>query len=127
MGRAERRKLEKKIKHIQSTKPWEFQTLIKDEYKRFVIDSRLNKDVLAPGDKVMLDADKILNDPDWKNFKPEYQEYVRNHLGEVFTLRQEAKVQGPFAFVSFEEDETDPKWLWFTGFVKKVHNGQGCD
>lgn len=120
MGRAERRKLEKKIRHIQKTKPKQLQQLIQDEYKREIIENRLNKEVLVPGDKVMLDVVKITHDVDWPKFKPEYQQFVIDNADKVFTLRKEAKVQGPFAFVSFEEDTTDPRWLWFTGFVKKV-------
>ena len=123
MGRAERRKLAKKIKHIQNTKPWELQTLIQEQYARELIESRLNKETLAPGDKVRLDVAKITNDVDWPNFKPEYQQFVIDNADKVFTLKKEARQQGPFSFVSFEEDETDPKWLWFTGFVKKVKEG----
>ena len=123
MGRKERRELERKVKHLQKTKPWEIQALVQDEYKRFLIDSRLNKEPLAPGDKVVLDIEKIMSDPDWNNFKPEYKEFVKAHANEIFTLRKEARQQGPFTFVSFEEDTTDPRWLWFTGFVKRIQGG----
>ena len=122
MGRKERRELERKIKHLQKTRPWELQALIQEEYKRELIENRLNKEVLAPGDKVKLDWVKITNDPDWDNFKPEYQKFVTDNASKIFTLDKEAKVQGPYAFVSLCEDETDPKWLFYTGFVKKVKN-----
>lgn len=121
MGRKERRELERKVKHLAKTKPWEVQALIREAYNREIIENRLNNETLAPGDKVMLDVKKIFEDPDWNEFKPEYQQFVKDNANKVFTLRREAKTQGPFAFVSFEEDETDPRWLWYTGFVKKVH------
>lgn len=121
MGRKERRELERKVKHLAKTRPWELNALIADQYDRAAVDSRISNEVLAPGDKVMLDVRRIMSDPDWMNFKPEYQQYVMNHAGEVFTLKKEARQQGPFSFVSFEEDETDPKWLWFTGFIKRVN------
>lgn len=120
MGRKERRELERKVKHLAKTKPWELQALVQEKYARKLIESRLNKETLAPGDKVMLDVAKITNDVDWPNFKPEYQQFVIDNADKVFTLKKEARQQGPFSFVSFEEDPTDPKWLWFTGFVKKV-------
>lgn len=120
MGRKERRALERKIKHIQKTKPWELQALIQEKYARELIENRVGKDTLAPGDKVMLDVGKIIKDPDWINFKPEYQQFVIDNADKVFTLKKEARQQGPWSFVSFEEDTTDPRWLWFTGFVKKV-------
>lgn len=120
MGRKERRELERKVKHLAKTKPWELKALFADQYDRAAVDSRISNEVLVPGDKVMLDIRRIMSDPDWPNFKSEYQQFVIEHAGDVFTLAKEAKVQGPFIFVSFEEDTTDPRWLWFTGFVKRV-------
>lgn len=127
MGRKEKRELERKIKHMQNTRPWELQALIGEVYKRELYDRRMNNVILKPGDKVVLDVEKIKSDPDWNNFKPEYQEFVETHTDEVFTLSKEAKAQGPWAFVSFEEDTTDPKWLWFLGFVKKVGEADASD
>ena len=124
MGRAEKRKLAKKIKHIQKTKPWELQALIQEAYARELIENRVGKEVLAPGDKVMLDVVKMSNDPDWVNMKEEYRNFVEANANRVFTLAKEARVSGPFSFVSMEEDETDPRWLFFTGHVKKVNNEQ---
>lgn len=120
MGRKERRELEKKVKHLAKTKPWELQAMVRETYARELIESRLNKETLAPGDKVVLDVAKITKDVDWPNMKSEYQQFVIDNADKVFTLRKEARQQGPWSFVSFEEDTTDPRWLWFTGFVKKV-------
>lgn len=120
MGRKERRELERKVKHLAKTKPWELQAMIRDEYNQEVIESRMNDEILAPGDKVMFDLKKIAADPDYEKFKPEYRDYIINHAGDVFTLRKEAKQQGPFGLVSFEEDATDPRWLFYLGHVKKV-------
>ena len=118
MGRAEKRKLAKKIKHLQKTKPWEMQALVQDAYARELIENRVGKEVLAPGDKVVLDVAKMSNDPDWVNMKEEYREFVKNNADKVFTLRKEARQTGPFSFVSFVEDENN--WMFFTGYVKKV-------
>ena len=122
MGRKERRALERKIKHIQKTKPWELQALIQEKYARELIENRVGKDTLAPGDKVMLDVKKIMEDPDWENMKEEYKEFVEANANRVFTLRREARQVGPFSFVSFNEDETEPKYLFMTGHIKKVCN-----
>ena len=121
MGRAEKRKLAKKLKHLQNTKPWEVQAIIKEEYDRMLVENRTkNKDILMPGDKVQLDLEKIMQDPDWEKMKPEYKEYAMSHANNVFTLSKQAKQVGPYGLVCFEEDETDPKWLWFLGHVKKI-------
>ena len=47
MGRKERRELERKVKHLAKTKPWELNTFIRDEYSREVIESRMNDEILA--------------------------------------------------------------------------------
>lgn len=122
MGRKERRAVERKIKHLAKIKPKEVQMLIQEEYKRFVVDMRTNKEVLAPGDKVMLDINLLIEDPDWPKLKKEYKEYAVSHANEIFTVSEEIKQTGPYTLVSFVEDETDPKWLWFTGYVKKAND-----
>ena len=121
MGRKERRELERKVKHIQKTKPWELQTMIQDVYGRELVEARINNpDILKPGDKVMLDVKKVVNDPDFAQLKQEYKDYVFANANKVFTLRQEAKQSGPFSLVSFCEDEEEPRKWFFIGYVKKV-------
>lgn len=122
MGRKERRKMERKVKHLQKTKPWELQAMVRDEYSREIIESRMNNEILAPGDKVMFDLKKLAADPEFEKFKLEYRRYIINHAGDVFTLRKEAKQQGPFGLVSFVEDETEPKWMHYLGHLKKVND-----
>lgn len=121
MGRKERRAMERKIRHLAKTKPHEVQTLIKDVYDRGLIENRMdNEDVLVPGDKVMLNVKRIMEDPDFEKYKPEYKAFIRDHANEVFTLTKEAKQQGPFGLVSFEEDDSPQKWLFYIGHLKKV-------
>ena len=120
MGRKENRKMLRTIKHLQKTKPWELKTMIQDQYGRDVIDNRMNKEVFAPDNKVMLDLEKLSKDPDWDKFRPEYKEFVKANADKVFTLTDKASQKGPFALVSFVEDETDPKNLFFVGHLKKV-------
>lgn len=123
MGRKERRELERKVRHLAKTKPWELNAFIRDEYSREIIESRMNDEILAPGDKVMFNLKKIAADPEYEKFKPEYRDYIINHVGDVFTLRQEAKQDGPFGLVSFIEDETEPRWMHYLGYLKKVKDG----
>lgn len=120
MGRKERRQLERKIRHLQKTKPWEMQALVREQYNRELVESRLSNEVLAPGDKVMFDLVKISKDPEYNHFKQEYKDFIINHAGDVFTLRKEAKQEGPFALVSFIEDETEPRWMHYLGHLKKI-------
>ena len=124
MNRKERRELERKVRHIQKTKPWELQAMIRDQYPKEVIENRIGKDTFAPGDKVMLDVQKVMDDINYGQMKQEYKEFIQSHANEVFTLSKVAKMSGPFAAVSFEEDETDPKWMFFIGHLKKVNKGE---
>lgn len=121
MGRKERRELERKVKHLAKTKPWELQALVQDQYSRDIIEARINNpDILKPGDKVMLDVKKVVSDPDFAQLKQEYKDYVFANANTVFTLRKEAKQSGPFSLVSFCEDEEEPRKWFFIGYVKKV-------
>lgn len=125
MNRKERRALERRVKHIQHTKPWELQAMIRDVYSRDLAESRLNNEILAPGDKVMFDLVKMAKDPEWDKFKPEYKEFVLSHANEVFTLRKEARQDGAFGLVSFIEDENEPKFMHYLGHLKKVKSANG--
>lgn len=123
MGRAERRKLEKKIKHLQKTKPWELQALVRDTYGRDIVDARTkNEDILAPGDKVTLDVKKVVEDTDFGELDQKYKDWVYANANRVFTLRSEIRRDGPFDLVSFEEDEEEPRKWFYLGYVKKVKN-----
>lgn len=121
MGRKERRELERKLRHINNTKPWQLKTLVQEQYGRDLVEARINnEDVLAPGDKVMLDVKKISLDPDFAALKQEYKDFIFENANKVFTLRQEVKASGPFNLVSFCEDEEEPRKWFFVGYVKKV-------
>ena len=95
--------------------------MIRDEYKRELIESRFSDEVFAPGDKVMFNLAKIAADPEYDKFKQEYKDYVLSHANDVFTLRKEAKQKDIFGLVSFEEDDTEPKWMHYLGHLKKVN------
>ena len=126
MGRKERRELERKLRHINNTKPWQLKTLVQEQYGRDLVEARINNDdVLAPGDKVMLDVKKISLDPDFAALKQEYKDFIFENANKVFTLRQEAKQSGPFGLVSFEEDDGPERKWFFVGYVKKVNNING--
>lgn len=121
MGRKERRELDRKVKHLAKTRPWELQALVRDTYGRDLVDARTkNEDILAPGDKVMLDVKKIVEDPDFSELDQKYKDWVYANANQVFTLRSEVRRDGPFDLVSFCEDEEDPRKWFYLGYVKKV-------
>lgn len=125
MGCKERRELERKVKHLAKTKPWELQALVRDTYGRDVVDARTkNEDILAPGDKVRLDVKKVVEDPDFGELDQRYKDWVYANANQVFTLRCEIKRDGPFDLVSFcEDEEAERKWFYI-GYVKKVKSDE---
>ena len=127
MNRKERREMERKVKHLAKTKPWELKAMIGEKYDRKVVECRVNNEVLAPGDRVMLDMEHIMADPDYPKYRQDYKDYILANANKVFTLSREAKTSGPFAFVSFDEDETEPKNLFYLGYVKKVKSNDSND
>ena len=121
MGRKERRELERKVRHLAKTKPWELNAFIRDTYGRDIVDARTkNEDILTPGDKVMLDVKKIVEDPDFGELDQKYKDWVYANANRVFTLRSEIRRKGPFDLVSFNEDEEEPRKWFYLGYVKKV-------
>ena len=116
------------MRHVNNTKPWQLKTLIQEQYGRDVVDARINNtDVLAPGDKVMLDVKKVMSDPDYDMLKQEYKDFILANANRVFTLRKESKESGPFSLVSFEEDEDEPRKWFFIGYVKKVKDSDAVE
>lgn len=122
MNRKERRAMARKVRHLQKTKPWELQAMIAEEYDRELVESRMNDEILAPGDKVMIDVPKIMQDPEYSQMKPEFRAFIKAHANEVFTLRKEAHTKGPFGLVTLLEDETEPRWAFYLGHLKKVNS-----
>lgn len=64
---------------------------------------------IKDGDKVQLDREAIIRDPNWKRKVTEYRLWCFEHFGEVFTARKH-KDERPDLW-QLEEDETNPKWL----------------
>ena len=125
MGRKERRELERKVKHLAKTKPWELNAFIRDTYGRDIVDARTkNEDILAPGDNVTLDVKKIVEDPDFGELDQEYKDWVYANANQVFTLRSEIRRKGPFDLVSFNEDEEEPRKWFYLGYVKKAKSDE---
>ena len=71
-----------------------------------------------PGDKVKLDTEKIMNDQEYKKQLPAYREFCEMNADRVFTVEY-TEGMNP-SVVCFAEDESHPKWLFWTGDLKAV-------
>lgn len=72
------------------------------------------------GEKVILDYNRIITYPDWKQLREEYRNWVTEHKDDVFTVEFDTSKKKNQAddynnFVQLAEDETKPKWLFWAG------------
>lgn len=68
------------------------------------------------GDKVKLNHKQITSRKDWKRKNPNYKSFVKDNKDKTFTLIKSEKFN---EFVTFQEDNTDPKWLFWIGDLIK--------
>lgn len=73
---------------------------------------------LKEGDLVAVDVDKIEGREDYPSFNEKYKEFVHSSRGKRFTVVKEEKFADK-PLVSFEEDENDPKLLFWEGDLIK--------
>lgn len=74
---------------------------------------------LEEGTKVKLNWELIKRHPDWKIQRKDYKEWVEAHKDEVFTVewdenRKRNDTSDKKFLVCLKEDETDPKWLFYS-------------
>jgi hypothetical protein len=75
---------------------------------------------LPEGTKVQLDIDKMKKHPDYNRLTQKYRDWVNAHISDIFTVRFDDATKTNPMLVSLEEDTTDPRWLFWTGDLKKV-------
>lgn len=84
----------------------------KEESKK-IIDKAVG---FAEGDKVKIDYDYIMGKKTAKDLSKKYIDFITANKDRVFTLAKDEKHK---SFFVFEEDESEPKWLWFgTDLIK---------
>lgn len=71
-----------------------------------------------PGDKVMLDMKKIKAEKDYDQKLPAYKQFCEQNAERVFTVEY-VEGMNP-SVVCLAEDESTPKWLFWTGSLKAV-------
>lgn len=76
---------------------------------------------LKDGDKVLLNVCKITARKDYCKTQPEYQSFVEQNKGIVFTARLYRKYNDGFsAMVELKED---PRWLFWNGDLIRITDG----
>ena len=81
------------------------------------------------GEKVQLDVARLMSYREWyagnekTGFREEYKDWVRSHLGDTFTVEYDPsreKTSTKNSIVQLKEDETNPKWLFWSGDLIRV-------
>lgn len=83
---------------------------------------QIDAPVFYQGDKVKLDYVKIISNPDYPRLVSKYKKFVEDHKDKVFTVEYDPRHTIRPSIVCLAEDPTDPKWLWYTGYLQKVEN-----
>ena len=91
------------------------------EIKRY--DSMLKTaSTFSEGDKVTINYEKIVNEAGYDLRTGKYRDFVENNKDTVFTVEYDKKFKDSKnqIIVTFAEDETNPKWLWYVDDLIKV-------
>lgn len=72
------------------------------------------------GTKVMLDIDKIKKHRDYNRLTQKYKDWVNAHAKDIFTVKFDEITKKNPSLVCLEEDTTNPRWLFWTGDLKKI-------
>ncbi len=109
MNRIERRRL---------SKAGQTRQFLDDLSKIAEIKKAMKDLVLQPGDKVRLNMETITSAKGYDKKLPAYKAFCENNAGRVFTVEY---VDGMHpSVVCLAEDESSPKWLFWTGDLKAV-------
>ena len=117
-NREERRKFKKRFKELTNRRPdiaFALLNVMALEQKR-----NLESPKYLPGDKVQLDIKAIKSDPDYKILTPQRHQFIQSNKDTVFTVEYDSNHATDPYLVCLAEDPTDPKWLWWTGHLKKA-------
>ena len=110
MNREERRH-PKKSRYVRQILQ-DFSAIIK-------IKQALEKDwELQPGDKVRLNLEGIKRHPDYDQKNPQYKSFCEKNANRVFTVEYSKGLKP--SVVCLAEDESNPKWLFWMGDLKKL-------
>jgi len=73
---------------------------------------------LQPGDKVQLHLEAIKTHPDYDRKSSKYKDFCENNADRIFTVEYNEGLKP--SVVCLAEDESNPKWLFWIGDLKKV-------
>jgi ribosomal protein L21E len=109
MNREQRRRRNREINKKNPI----IQNLIKASQDAF----KMNR--FKTGDLVRLDVSAIMSSHEFNKLQYEYQEFVKNARDKTFHVIVEEKYK-KMNLVALQEDTTEPRWLFWNGYFKRV-------
>lgn len=79
------------------------------------------------GDKVKLDLDALQKDPDWPNLRHDYKDFVLSNPDTLFTVQFEPRYRDDKTIACLAEDPSEPKRLFWVGYLIKQQEEQSND
>ena len=80
-----------------------------------VFDRLAQGKLIAAGSKVKLKYDQIVSRKDWATLNQKYKDFIETNKDGEFTVQINEKIPDTFKLISFEEDVTEPKFLFWVG------------
>lgn len=115
-NREEARALEKVLRKSGKTKA-EMKSIVslaKTLAKAYDAEGQSNARIFfREGEKVKLNADKIMAHPDWDKKQDAYKDFVLSNIENTFTAKLIDKMQDSPLIVTLAEDTSEQQW-WFT-------------
>lgn len=87
-------------------------------------ETELKSKPLIEGQKVKLNLDNIKSHPDYERLSLKYKSWAESHKDNIFTVEYDKHPKNNI--VCLAEDESDPKWLFWTGdlmIIEECENG----
>ena len=110
MNREQRRKYERQLRR---------KGVSNEDVELFFKMLASSDETVNDGDKVRINVERIRKHPDYEKMNPKYKQFLADNEDKIFTATKTKKGFNR-SFVEFEEDSTDPRWLWCMDDLIKV-------
>ena len=91
----------------------------REERRRLLKRLKILNRRIKRGDRVVFNMKAITSSSDWEHYTDEYKNFITEHQDTVFTVEFDEKIHDEIpSLVQFAEDESDPKHLFFVGYLR---------
>ena len=77
---------------------------------------------IEQGDKVRLNYEKLISDPNYDKMNEEWKDWIEKHKNVILSVKFDEKHAVNKLFCGFDEDDSGKNWLFFVGDLIKIEN-----